>query len=1569
MSDMQNPSTAPVALLGSPASDSCSTRTSDRPQHDAKQLSATLPDLHRARKRVPWRGKTCIISLPPTSTTASKDLWCLRRSDVDQRIHSWQAQKCYTAQSELGARLDNCLCQSDLSTQTRSPFPDFADILAEREKRPYRARIPDRAQWESYVDSVREEKLRALGVTLPKYDFEISGPPVPNPFTPYTISRGSRVPVSPSTGPSMAPSSGDPSLTQPYHVPKVTQETPSASSCTSPIATYDMPSSKPVAKHFSKKSIAHLQTSTGSASPFHGLAPQSSAFQLRKSEDHKKTSIDLTNISMTNEIGSPRLSVFSNNEAHSASESNNAIRGYSAEDLTTEAKPNQINGEGQTRSDDSPNHQAGLPKIVTPDLQYPVPRSHHERISETLERSLRKAQDNDPMVQYQSQRANSLVQPHSTTSDNKFTYTQSSQSTNIARATQGPSNSHKHAQHGNLSDSVGSGLNALAPEFKSHITELPTSSTMVSTTMRPTAPAFMPIGASQLAPLSREFSFSSTGPRFKPSVVFNRMQFPSERSPAERSNGVFGIVTQSLGSKSTKKSRAIPILKPGNGLTTSGSEDEVQEDESGRITQAEGRQKRMRRSSQGTELGSEHAFTSQVPFLTAQHQNRDFHGVTPPIHHNHVRQDSSSLEEATLAANRLEEIIDDLSTSEGSNPREPPTQATGIDGQASTVPCIAKRLASDDTHRRPRSLSSLSLQGGGVQAPNTSIVGLLKQPPVAYGFNSRRASSSSIFGSNQTTYAHNLQALANFDARSRGPTNCSGASSSDSTIPAPAAEAGLHRPQNSLAPQDHGGDMQDAIKGVLNGVTYIDPSFEGIEAVLKRQESEDSTVGMKDNSQPHSGQSADNRISTTNSCEDYANSRDAVPSRFQDNVHGPGSASSLSSSYPSYQHLPRAKSESADSSIARMVAENARFSPSYKLPFASRGDSPSLQDTDSAEHIGISERDNAILSGDEVQVRRKQSFLDAQISRVVSSTLQVRLAPLERTLADIQYSLVNLVKQSSASSNSLRKTNKADISDADDEDDVRSERSKTKSPTRYRSIDRFKTLAAQIATVQQDRAPAQELTNIMDEIKELKAVLQDTRLSFTDVKTVVEETIVKQMRGRSGPITSSHQSATVEKNQLQISGLESMLKIAEARAEDEMKARRATEDALADAQRLLRLSLQDAAEQRESAEETERSLSAFHEERHEVLRRNALLEGTQESLQQVADGLAEKNSALEGTLEEYRLSSAHWRDDIDTVRAENSNLRRTVEALKNELEDGIRGRQALRTKFNQLQEELVLASQNIAQGQSAWHCKEEEHQIRYEVLAANYERENQRCRKMETEIAELCKNSRLDKEERQQIITKLEHEARKQREAMILEQDRVQKIMDPDRKAAMDQLKALCTNLSNATVKFEAQLDEANQKVRSESTKYEQLLQESTASMASALRDQQNFHDQVLKDSAEQYEHIQRTIVGERQSIETDYRDRLALAGEKMLHYRDKISHLEDKLKISQSAAQAAVQASQSKQPMATHSHQPQAPLSDSVPEKISPQALRESILVLQEQLQERETKIEQLEHKLSALG
>ena len=119
------------------------------------------------------------------------------------------------------------------------------------------------------------------------------------------------------------------------------------------------------------------------------------------------------------------------------------------------------------------------------------------------------------------------------------------------------------------------------------------------------APAFMPKAPLITAIPSREFSFSALRPSFRPdapaftptdSRKASESGPSSERNAVLPTNKIFGDIDIAEINK-PRKSKAIPITTPHKEPESPlGSEEviDIQEDESGRITQADGRQKRIR---------------------------------------------------------------------------------------------------------------------------------------------------------------------------------------------------------------------------------------------------------------------------------------------------------------------------------------------------------------------------------------------------------------------------------------------------------------------------------------------------------------------------------------------------------------------------------------------------------------------------------------------------------------------------------------------------------------------------------------------------------------------------------------------------------------------------------------------------------------------------------------------------------------------------------------------------------------------------------------------------------------
>ena len=580
----------------------------------------------------------------------------------------------------------------------------------------------------------------------------------------------------------------------------------------------------------------------------------------------------------------------------------------------------------------------------------------------------------------------------------------------------------------------------------------------------------------------------------------------------------------------------------------------------------------------------------------------------------------------------------------------------------------------------------------------------------------------------------------------------------------------------------------------------------------------------------------------------------------------------------------------------------------------------------------------------------------------------------------------------------------------------------------------------------------EEMANMTKAVVQLQASMDQHKgraQSPHDIKAIVEEAINKHMRGKSAPVKSSQESAAVEKLNLQVSGLESMLKIHETRADDEYKLRRQVEDQLADSQRELKAALAEATQHRDIAEETESSLRSFLEDQQRNKQHMATLEEVHDAMEKNVSDLAEKNNALEETISEYRISHDNWRSEIDEAKANNDDLQRTIASLREELEDGIKSKHSLRDKLDRIQDEMTETARKIASDQASWRHKDEEHKAKHEMSSARLEAEARTRERLELEIerlenqekeamkarfmveqvrsengnlSALVKDLRNKSHQHQERSMAYERELHDTKERSHLEIERITALTNGDVEAANQKVEIVKSKFEGSIARLESQLESSKKDADLAKERYELMLEEASASRDTALREaaeareaalqeHYRFHERTLEETrsshdraiselqssherafgnttedhrraisklVEDHERALNTAAEERRIREHELSSRLDLSNEKTVHLQDLVKSLEERLDITKSAAQAAAEAARSARSSTPQPQPPNQPPSRSampsmpitrdsqIPDKISPQALRESILVLQEQLHERESRIETLSHQLS---
>lgn len=1674
---------------------------------------STSTSFQRPRKRVVWRGKNCIIAMPLGDGISTPKKYS-SADDAEARVTEWQKQGFNTRGFNLSEQIEG---ESLGHGQSREIYPNSTDWLNEGREKYYKVSIPNREAWDEYVHQLKEEKLRALGVSYGDGDLALTKSS-DIPMSRQSTSQVSMMPL-PLPLVSSSAASGRPQRDQEYSPlhPELVNSSNRPASVSTVIQQYPVAPGRP---HMPNQSFSMNGHFFGAAGHF---PSQQTNPPISNAWSHQQLYGSLPGSRGVSPIINGRRRSLQGTQSPVSPMPENAFDGYSTVHNNVPSRVSQQ----QTRPYNSQSHYShqSVPQshigphhaipvktsrerahvlqptryVSQPEIASPLPQGHRQNLSESLqkeidsaeyhlEESIRRQLDEDdefplhstannksplyPSLSHGSSQTNgsNSIRPITRTTmsdlDTNPSITGSPVSQGwdaqqirpgAARLSHAPKVSVSKLNV-NAREFVFDSQNTLTPSMFAFLGSSASSTASGSTpkveiaetrsspnTIRSSlgsrlnvaAPTFTPSGAQTVPIPSREFSFSSSMPRLKPDA-------PSFMPSSIKQNGgsasgqpgsdkplarIFSSTNFPEPLKPGRKSKAIPIVKPDPSVRDNDSDDDP--DNIGRITRAKGRDKRMRRTDDDED---------QVPLFATPHIGlppESFTGkfaahdqiiVEPDTPHARVvKYDVRS--STDRAADKFDYEAEDSFSSESSGSKcgnEGKNEDEHNDAPFELNDAI--EAASFNLARPMSSTSSRSPASGNESTNGAKHMDFSESVDHELsGHSSRNVETLSLsatvqpleYNADVATYQSEFETRTPSDERKFLNGNLS---VSQSLGQSEALETALQPLTNgSRRRRDTSSSARSSV--IANGsIVYTEPSFQEIDTVMKHL-NEDSDAGVERlravevqrSPRRSPGRTTARSLEPVRRASSdldrhlYAQRERKIPSSSPNRLQQP------------FQYLPDHSYGSSGSAAAELVARSARFSPSFKpqRPAATTL-VPPIHRLNSGNNLPVSDWDDAVSSTEEAKIQSRSDFFDHRVNDLVGAIVQERLKPLESNLSEMGNSLSRLVSRSGSRRHPRSTSAEARDSDADDEDDdERLAQARARSPLKDRKYDKLKATLLEAVAAQQVSASNEESVKIMDTLAELKTVVEEQKTNPAgDIKAIVEEAINRHMRGKSAPIISSHQSATSEKYQLQLAGLESMLKISEDRAEDDLKARRAAEDELADCQRFLRLAQADAAEQRESAEETERSLREFHDERLQAAQRSTLLEVAQEDLQKTVTELSAKNVALEGTLEEYRLSSVQWRVEIDEAKSNNSNLDRTIRALKLELEDGIRGRQVLRNRFSSLQEEMGMVSRDIACDQSSWRYKEEEHKARHEWQNARLEAEARTRERLELEIQRLesqekeamksrflveqvqsengrlvalVNELRLESDQAKEDTARYQRESHDTKETGRLDMQRVQNAIEADTEKATQGMLMVRRDYENAiatlqTQLADAELDSANLKSRNElmleeaSESKDEALRLAAGAREAALREHYAFHERTLAEvdvlhhralaaAIDDKDHALKNVLKDKTLTETHLKERLSLADEKIALTQDRVTHLEERLDIATAAAQAAVQAAQSARAL-------QSPLlsrgpvsisrGSDVDAKISPQALRESILVLQEQLHERETQNEKLEQEIA---
>ncbi|KAK0615774.1 hypothetical protein B0T17DRAFT_497144 [Bombardia bombarda] len=540
----------------------------------------------------------------------------------------------------------------------------------------------------------------------------------------------------------------------------------------------------------------------------------------------------------------------------------------------------------------------------------------------------------------------------------------------------------------------------------------------------------------------------------------------------------------------------------------------------------------------------------------------------------------------------------------------------------------------------------------------------------------------------------------------------------------------------------------------------------------------------------------------------------------------------------------------------------------------------------------------------------------------------------------------------------------------------------------------------------------QPASNNDEQVNELQArVLElEQRIRLEETKVETEITSRRAAEDRAAELNRELESAATKievemmnnsaLNQ-RIADLEGRVHHSEQQAEEEVQARRAAEDRLSEVQRLLRISSEEETRLREVIDEKEQKMKAAEATHSKNSMRLALLEAGQANSQQSQSEGQSRINVLEADLRDARLEARNLRaetdrlteaaqrrgDDLTEALGENKAMHKLIDTLATQLEENERIRDNWRSKFVLLQEELAQTAHNITEENAQRAKKEQAMLARQEVLDARLQAEARTRERIETELERLemgerqgmravaeCKRLeallselRTENSKLQQSTLRFQAEFQEARESGAREVQRTRETMQAEVEDANHQVNVVRGELEDQMARFRSRLDQVKMDADTARARHEMLLEEAETSKRAELEELEQKQQNEIEDLQARYERQLSNTTEDAQRAEQNLLERLSISTSKSEYLQDRVAHLEERLEVAKEAALAAAQAAKSSVANSEPSVQPKATSHQmELPEKISPQALRESIMVLQEQLQEREHRIEELEQQAS---
>ncbi|SPQ19615.1 f587c4b2-5b37-4028-a1a5-ad56ecb54262 [Thermothielavioides terrestris] len=795
------------------------------------------------------------------------------------------------------------------------------------------------------------------------------------------------------------------------------------------------------------------------------------------------------------------------------------------------------------------------------------------------------------------------------------------------------------ASHG--SKSSFSKFNVEAPEFKFNPTSTfnPGTFAFTSNTFQPMtfSMGFNPTESSQpslptsasskinvnapvFSPGQSEFSFSTSGPKFRPdapaftphslSTSVTSPIFSGAESGSNRASSIFGNIDLSSTDivKPAKRSKAIPIVRPESRESPAANSARDDADRRPRDVVDESRAKRARASADDD---------GAVP-LFAEPTKEDTPVPAPRLEKTSLQEDAMPVEEksfdesnlgigdTTMSSTIVSETTDTKATA---SPSEPSPGHAPLNWAPFEFKSVVDMQAFDEArpfgtevfkpaHKKSLSATAKAFVPGAAWAgasdnnAEVSTDEITEQQAVPFEtvadeiVTPRDDSVDAAEPQSQVTAEEVVESIEKpveqdtpvvSPAPPRLPAGTKGLAASRyarASPPPPPKRTGLAASRFANSPSPVSDDKVPSAEPVVSplagdglsaasndqhveGDLPLEPSMAVIDEVMRRlHENPDMGVNRTYNDLPQWREPSPDRGSPEAAAPDSSPPRLPPPSYSRSDAPSPSQAD--------YHHPASAGLEDPFTDPSRSVQSGE--GAIYRL--------------NGNEDLPASDWEGVFSEDEQTKLESRVAFFDGRVNELVGGLLAARLSPIERTLDSINHALAGLSGRA-PSSRRERRSISAEIreSDADDEDDEDGPL-RSMSPRRDRRIERIRAAVLDaLATQRRNQpkepspppaAPLADNSLVLKALEDMKAQLgQSLQPAFRseDLKNIVEEAVERRMP--PPPPAADDKNEQLNELQARVSELEERLRAEQAKVEAEVSAKRAAETRMAELDREL----------------------------------------------------------------------------------------------------------------------------------------------------------------------------------------------------------------------------------------------------------------------------------------------------------------------------------------------------------------------------------------------------------------